>query len=409
MTEKAKVLIVDDDTALLQALPQALYLRLPDVEVDTSDSAPGALDLIRRQEYDAIVSDIKMPGMDGLALLAKIQELRPSTPTLLITGHGDHNLAIQALRGGAYDFIQKPIDRDYFIAALRRAIQTHQLQRQVQAQQRALEDHARALEVTVQERTRELVAANAAKDEFISMASHELKTPLSSLKGMTQLLHRRLQRAGSAEVPNLISMENSIRRMEVLVNDLLNVSSIETGQFMLHCRRHSIVALCRAIVDEYLAGVNPPPIIHLDLPDEDIEAEVDVERIGQVLLNLLSNARKYSHANSPISFSLRRQDADHCLIVVRDEGVGISPDLLPRIFERFYRAPGIEVQTGSSIGFGLGLYISRLIIERHNGHISVESSPGSGSTFSIVLPLSLENSAHPESLTAEREPSPRSK
>src|SRR5579884_2931257 len=195
--KQARILIVDDDIALLQALPQAIQLRLPAVQVETSDSAFDALELVREHEYDAIVSDIKMPGMDGLALLAKIQELRPSTPTLLITGHGDHNLAIQALRGGAYDFIQKPIDRDYFVAALSRAVQTHQLRLRVAEQQRALEQHARSLEVAVQERTRELVEANAAKDEFLSMASHELKTPLSSLKGMTQLLHRRLERAGS--------------------------------------------------------------------------------------------------------------------------------------------------------------------------------------------------------------------
>ena len=97
------------------------------MKVDTSDLALKALSLIEQHNYDAIVSDIKMPGMDGLALLAKIKELRPETPTMLITGHGEHNLAIQALRGGAYDFIQKPIDRDYFVAALLRAVQTCQL------------------------------------------------------------------------------------------------------------------------------------------------------------------------------------------------------------------------------------------------------------------------------------------
>ncbi len=93
MTE-TYILIVDDDTALLQALPQALSLRMKDVKVDTSDAAANALELIRTNDYDAIVSDIKMPGMDGLALLAHVQELLPATPTLLITGHGDHNLAI---------------------------------------------------------------------------------------------------------------------------------------------------------------------------------------------------------------------------------------------------------------------------------------------------------------------------
>ena len=149
MMVKARILIVDDDTALLQALPQAVALRMASVQVDTSDSALAALELIQAHDYDAIVSDIKMPGMDGLTLLSRIRELRPETPTLLITGHGEDELAIQALRGGAYDFIQKPIDRDYVVASLSRAIQTHQMRWQLVEQQRALEQYSRSLEETV--------------------------------------------------------------------------------------------------------------------------------------------------------------------------------------------------------------------------------------------------------------------
>src|SRR5438874_13593416 len=144
MINIAHILIVDDDTALLQALPQALNLRIDGVKVDTSDSALAAIDLIRKNDYDAIVSDIKMPGMDGLTLLSRIQQVRPETPTLLITGHGEHDLAVQALRGGAYDFIQKPIDRDYVVATLHRAIQTRQMRRQLAEQRRALEQYARS-------------------------------------------------------------------------------------------------------------------------------------------------------------------------------------------------------------------------------------------------------------------------
>jgi DNA-binding NtrC family response regulator len=129
-----RVLIVDDDPALLQALPEALRLRMNGVTVDTADSATAALQRIAALDYDAIVTDIKMPGMDGFALLAEIRSHRPDTPTLMITGHGEHALAIGALRGGAYDFIQKPIDRDYFVASLRRAIETAELSRRVKEQ-----------------------------------------------------------------------------------------------------------------------------------------------------------------------------------------------------------------------------------------------------------------------------------
>ena len=141
-----RVLLVDDDAALLEALPKALKLRMNGVEIDTCDTAPLALERIAAVDYDAIVTDIKMPGMDGLALLHEIRERRPKTPTLLITGHGEHDLAVQALRGGAYDFVQKPIDRDYFVASLERAIQLRTLDRQVEQQRAALERPARVLE-----------------------------------------------------------------------------------------------------------------------------------------------------------------------------------------------------------------------------------------------------------------------
>lgn len=163
----AMILIVDDDPALLQALPEAVSLRMPELTIETADSAAAALERIRRIDYDTIITDIKMPGMDGLALLKEIRALRPETPTVLITGHGEYDLTVQALRGGAYDFIQKPIDREYFVASLKRAIYTRGLSRQVQEQQQALEQHAATLEQTVQERTRSLVEANEAKDELI--------------------------------------------------------------------------------------------------------------------------------------------------------------------------------------------------------------------------------------------------
>ncbi len=105
-----RILIIDDDHALLEALPEALRLRMADVVTHTCDSASSALENMRATEYDAIICDIKMPGMDGLSLLDEIRKIRPDTATLLITGHGQHDLAVQALRRGAYDFIQKPID-----------------------------------------------------------------------------------------------------------------------------------------------------------------------------------------------------------------------------------------------------------------------------------------------------------
>src|SRR5919201_472444 len=174
----ARILIVDDDPALLKALPEAVRLRMQGAQVDTCDSAREALGRIGDVDYDAIVADIKMPGMDGLALLAEIRALRPDTPTVLITGHGHEDLAVLALRGGAYDFIQKPIDREYIVASLTRAIEERAF----------LEQHAELLERIVEERTRELRETNRLKDRFIAMLSHELRSPLSAIRMWASLL-----------------------------------------------------------------------------------------------------------------------------------------------------------------------------------------------------------------------------
>lgn len=349
------ILIVDDDISLLEALPHMISLRIHGVQVDTFDSALQALKQLQQRDYDAVVSDIKMPEMDGLELLAKIQELQPDIPTLLITGHGDQMLITQALRSGAYDFIQKPIDRVYFVAALHRAIQTRQLRRQVREQQLALELRAQSLEHLVEERSRELLVTNKA--------------------------------------------------MEELVRDVVDVSLIETDRFVLQSTLCNLVELCQRVLDTYsaLAGV----ALNFQCTESLLAVEVDPDRISQVLIKLLSNAHQYSPPGSPISITLQRV-GDEAIVTVRDWGIGITDELLPHIFERFYHGPAIENGAGSRNRLGLGLYISQKIVEQHAGRIEVQSSPGSGSVFSVVLPLSSASLTEhlDEDTAAESEPSP---
>src|SRR5688500_11393707 len=207
----AQVLIVDDDPALLEALPEALRLRIDDLDVDTSDSGRDAIARIAETEYDALVDDIKMPGMDGLELLTEIKKVAPDLPTILITGHGDHELAVQALRVGAQDYVTKPIDRDYFVLSLNRAIECHKLTRDVNAKRLELLHHTEELEACVQERTVELREAlhreqaacreldeahhrlselSQQRDMFVSMVAHDLATPLTSIRGYAEMLGR---------------------------------------------------------------------------------------------------------------------------------------------------------------------------------------------------------------------------
>jgi two-component system, sensor histidine kinase and response regulator len=156
----SRLLMVDDDAAMLQALSGMVELRLKGVDIDTCESGATALERIRETDYDAIVSDVKMPGMDGFQLMEQVLKIRPTTPTLLVTGHGDHDMGVRALNAGAYAFIPKPIDRDFFLAWLKRAIQLRQLSR-------AVEEQYAKLEQTVQERTADLERTNHDQKEAL--------------------------------------------------------------------------------------------------------------------------------------------------------------------------------------------------------------------------------------------------
>jgi signal transduction histidine kinase len=385
MTGTPYILVVDDDPALLQALPQTLYLRIKEITIDTCDSAQKALELARQHDYDAIISDIKMPGMDGLALLKELREIRSETPVLLVTGHGEHDLAIQALRGGAYDYILKPVDRDTLVAALLRAIQAHQLQRRVTEQHIALSMHAKVLEQQVQKRTAELEVANTTKEKFMKIVAHELKAPLENLKGMTQLLQRQL----GAEVPGdvlkqgLVDMEHSVERTETLVQDLLDSSLMDTNMFVLHREPHDLVDLCHHLLDEYTLGVGPA--FTCEFRGDLVEAEVDADRLRQVIVNLLGNAQKEAPKGSPITITLQ-QSGYEAIISIRDVGEGLPPAIVTQVSEQLYQMPDVKVY-GPHAGLGLGLYVARKIVERHGGHIDVQSTQGQGSLFSIHLPL----------------------
>ncbi|HVB61089.1 MAG TPA: response regulator [Ktedonobacteraceae bacterium] len=381
--QTGQILLVDDDLALLQALPHTISLRLSGVEIATASSAQAALELLQKQEYDAIVSDIKMPGMDGLALMATVYERYPETPVLLITGHGEHDLAIQALRGGAYDYIQKPIDRDDFVMTLQRALHTRQLQRQIQEQQHALEQYALSLERQVERRTHELAAANAAKDRYLSMTTRELTSLRSNWMAVTQVFIHHFQQIDGVEQLHLEDMGRSIRRMERFSHELQDASLIQMDRLVLQRGCCDLTAVCQQVLDEGRAEIGDAVIC--EFPDGRLEAVVDRAKISLALNHLLSNARMYSPRAAPIIVTLRRA-GEEAIISVRDQGIGVPAQYLLRIYEPFYRVPGIEGD--SSAGLGLGLYIARAIVEQHGGHIDVQSDSGQGSMFSIVLPLS---------------------
>lgn len=234
----------------------------------------------------------------------------------------------------------------------------------------------------------ELEQANQLKDQFFSMASHELKTPITSIRGQAQLALRRMakERTAASEMETVRTAMEAIneqtRRLNALVEDLLDLSSIRAGKIPLRMSKCDLAQLCRAVVEEQ--RLLSSRAIDLALPSESVIIEADGERLSQVITNLVNNALKYSPEACAVLVRLSKEDGK-ALIEVQDEGSGIAEEELQNIFEPFYRAA--HARKSSQNGMGLGLAICKDIVERHGGSIWCESSPGKGSTFFVELPL----------------------
>lgn len=221
------------------------------------------------------------------------------------------------------------------------------------------------------------------KDEFLSIASHELKTPVTSLKAYTQVLYKRFLDKGDTEnALYLGKMDGQLNKLTALIKDLLDVSKIEAGQLNFMSQLFDINRLIGEVVEDLQRTTKHQLVIE---GKDNIEVYGDRDRMGQVLINLLSNAIKYSPERQKIIIKSLVQNRN-ALVSVQDFGVGIPEEEQKKIFNRFYRVDGPKRETFP--GLGLGLYITAKIVTRHGGRIWVESNEGKGSTFSFTVPLS---------------------
>ena len=242
--------------------------------------------------------------------------------------------------------------------------------------------------------------ANEQMDAFLGIAGHELKTPLASLKLSIQMAWRAIERlsrheAGAIEslsqvLPKireqLMRIQRQTNRLNRLVDDLLDVSRVQANQLNLRLDTADLVSIVRQVVEEQQEAA-PTRAIQVQLPaGGHLPLRADADRVGQVATNYLTNALKYSPPDQPVEVGVE-QHGQFARVWVHDWGSGIPAAEQKRLWERFYRVPGIEVQSGLGVGLGMGLYISRSIIERHGGQVGVQSAPGEGTTFWFTLPL----------------------
>ncbi|MBA2562109.1 MAG: PAS domain-containing sensor histidine kinase, partial [Chitinophagaceae bacterium] len=230
------------------------------------------------------------------------------------------------------------------------------------------------------------------KDNFVKMISHELKTPVTSIKGYIQILLMMLE--GEKEIHNTLQVKNSLVRVDKMVSrltrlitEMLDLTRIDESKLLLQNKLFNLNELVNETVEDIRYTNTKNPIVIYD--DFTCNINADRDRIGQIIINFIGNAIKYSPNNDIIEVRIRNYGKNKVAVSVKDYGIGINKKDHEKIFERFYRVEGKEEKTFS--GFGIGLFIAKSIIERHNGSITIESEKGKGSIFTFILPMAVAN------------------
>ena len=372
------ILIVDDTPENLISLKKVLEVH--NFEVDTASSGEEALKKVLKNEYVLIILDVQMPGMDGFEVAEAISGYSKAKETAIIflsAVSTESRFITKGYSSGGLDYITKPVDMDILLLKVKTFYRIYEQSRKLIEVQKALLN-----EIEIRKK------AENKKDEFISIASHELKTPLTSVKGYVQLLERSIDKGDIPTVKrHLVKAQLQLEKLNDLIADLLDISKIESGKLKFNKKHFQ--------VDDMLDNVIE--IFHQSNPDFKIIKKGNIPvplygdeiRIEQVIINFLTNAIKYAPGTTEAWITAEMKD-NQVFVGVRDFGIGIDTAQQESVFEKFFRVEETAIQFQ---GLGIGLYISAEIIRRHGGQVGVTSKLGEGSEFYFTIPLD----PHPQS------------
>jgi two-component system sensor histidine kinase/response regulator len=372
-----QVLVIDDEMGPRESLRMLLK---PNYQVYTTDNVEAGLRILREKKPDAVISDIRMPGTSGIDGLRKIREIDPHVAVIMLTGFGALETAKEALRLGANDYISKPFDAREMREVIGRNVErTRNFRTGVNAAAEIKELNNRLLkELAQKERLASLGQASA---EFV----HDLGNPLTIVWGYVQLLAKKLEQS---EKENGTTNETSAKELNIieqnvrLCRDLLTMwqsyGSVEASP-------HKPISVTQ-IVREVVKGVGPMAVqsaveLHCNIRNEPCTLLGDSVQIMRAIQNVIINALQASaEKKGSVAVSCMRKDF-YVDVRVEDTGYGIAPAQMAKIFDPYF-----TTKQGKS-GTGLGLYITKKVVEDHNGSIKVDSTPQIGTTFTIRLPL----------------------
>jgi signal transduction histidine kinase len=388
-----QVLVVEDNPGDVYLIQELLRTSGFPFNIERASSLTDAIKLTSYREYDAILLDLGLPDSFGLDTLRKFQAVKLKAPVVVLTGLDDEEIAISTVKEGAQDYlIKNNLTGDNIIRAIRYGIERKKLFSELATAKEALQNLNEELDQKVRARTQELekyaaelTELNATKDKFFGIIAHDLKNPLSSLIGASELLINYANQLDKDNILNIsMLLHGSAQQGYALLENLLEWSMTQTGKLEFYTQK---MILNEVIKDTLSIFKTQATNKNIDLQckiNGILEAEFDKNLISSVLRNLLSNAIKFTPKNGKV-FIQAHKVQDYIEIGVKDTGIGIPENIGNNIFriDVKYTREGTEQEKGT----GLGLLLCREFVERHGGRIWVESKLGEGSEFKFTIPL----------------------
>ena len=371
----AHILVVDDEESIRLTL--ATFLSNAGYEVETAEDVPAALKQLKAGNFDVVLSDIIMPRVTGVELLQTIRRESPRVQVIMMTGQPTIETAAATVRAGAFDYLCKPVPKDAILRCVANAAKL----KATEDERARLADAERHQKSELEENYNRLREMETLRDGLVHMIIHDMRSPLSGMVGYLDLLARKISaKLSPAESEYFDLVQRNAEKMMRMATAVLDVSRLESGQMPLHRQAYDLTVQARTAM-ESLGSLVGHRQLSIKAPPEPVMATADKEIIERVIINLLSNALKFTPDLGDVRITASRKDA-MARLAVSDTGPGIPAKHHARIFEKF----GALDKGTQGYSTGLGLTFCKLAVEAHGGKIGMESEVGKGSTFWFTLP-----------------------
>jgi signal transduction histidine kinase len=381
------ILYVDDEAENLLVFKSTFRL---EYRIFTATSAAEALDILARETIHLVITDQKMPVMDGVAFLREVTRRYPHAIRLILTGYSDLETVVAAVNEcGIYRYLTKPWLEEELRLTLEKALETLRLRDENGQLLEHLAAANQHLEARVAQRTAELVAFNEEKNLLIGLVAHDLRGPVGRVNGLVDLLRLEARNLTPEQHECLQMILESNEHLLALIDRILDVEAIEAGRFTLSPERLDVAAL----LGEHLAGfaggaARKNIMLEGHWPGKPVYGTIERNFFTQIVENLVSNALKFSHPGSRVFVRLRT-DGAWLYLEVQDEGPGLSATDQTKLFGKFQKLSARP--TGGEPSSGLGLSIVKKYVELMRGKVWCESEKGKGATFVVQLPAGQED------------------